>query len=198
MDVRIPCGCPEQPHDFDTVTLRERLDFRQASAIKGDIALMKLDNPEASAGQVLAVLSEGYMLYGIESWTLIGPDEKGKIGPLPVSIGTIRERIIDATDLEAAMLVADAADDLYARSVMRPLFLSASPSSPDMPTEDSTSPEPSPSDTAESTPRPTSPTLLPPPSKRSSTSTTRTGGTGRTTASRDGDSSSSRNSTSAA
>lgn len=189
MDVTIACVCPGTPHDSDTVTLRDRLDFRQAASLKGDIVLMKLDNPTASNGETLAVLSEGYLRHGIASWSLV--DEQRK--PLEVNWPAIEEHILGRLDV--AFVLADAADDLYAEAVMRPLLGLGSPSSPPTPTADSTSPDPSPSETAS---RSTSPTPLPKRSKQSSTSTSPTDGIATTTASRDGDSSSSQSSTSAA
>ena len=191
MDVKIPCGCPGRPHDSDTVTLRDRLDFRQAASIKGDIVVFKLDTPDATAGETLAMLSEGYIVHGIAAWSFV--DEKGK--PLPVTRTNIRERVLEAPDLDTPMLLADAADDLYAEAVMRPLLGLASPSSPDTPTASSTSPEPSPSETASKSTSPISPLRQ---SKRSSTTTTPTDGTETTTASPDGDSKSSPSSVSAA
>lgn len=181
MDAVIPCVCPGRPHDTDTVTFRDRLDFRRAAAIKGDVVVMKLDNPDSTPGEMLAVLSEGYIRQGVESWSLVGTDRK----PLPVNQTNIGAYLIDV-DLDVAMQLADVADDLYAESVMRPLLRSASPSSPGTPTEPSTSPDPSPSATELTSTSPTSP---PQPSKRSSTSSTPTVGIAPTTSSRAGGSS---------
>lgn len=188
MSVTIRCVCPGTPHELDTVTLRDRFDFRKAASLKGDVVMMKMENPEATEGEILAVLSEGYIRYGIESWSL---EDEGK--PIAVTYPAIDKYILG--HLDVAFVLADAADDLYQEAVMRPLLGLASQSSPPTPTADSTSPDPSPSETASKS---TSPTPLPKQSKRSSTSTSPTGGTVTTTASRGGDSSSSQSSTSAA
>lgn len=187
MQTTIRCVCSH--HETDTVVLRDRLDFRQAASIKGDIVVMKIDNPDSTPGAILAVLSEGYLRQGIESWSLVGQDSK----PLPVTQSAIEEFIL--ANIDVAMELADVADDLYAKSVMLPLLGMASPSSQATPTATSTSQEPS---SSREEPRPTSPTSLPTRSRPSSTSTTPTADTVTTTALLDGDSNSSRSSATAA
>lgn len=189
--VTVPCNCPPAADgsprhpDGDTVELRERLGFRDATAIRFDISVYRATleesgNGEASVGEVLAVLSEGYVLYGVTGWTFV--DELDK--PLAVNRPNIRARILE--DWDVAALVSDAADDLYAEAVMHPLLRTGSPSSRRSPTNASTSPSPS------------SPTELPTPSKPSSTSTTPTDDIETTTGSLDGGSKSSRKSATAA
>lgn len=159
MRVDIACICPpkadgEPRHAADTVTLRETLDFRSAAACRNAISLLYQDDPDASIADVLAVLSETYLLGGVEAWSLIGPDGK----PMPVSKPLIRSVLLARTDV--AMEVADAAHDIYNEAVLLPLLRKASMSSPPSPTDDSTSPRTGSTDEA------------PTPSKRSSTTTT--------------------------
>lgn len=180
MNVIVPCPCPGTPHETDTVTLRERLGFHEATAIRKGIKLAGEDGDPMATEERLARAVEGYILYGIESWTLV--DEKGK--RLGVSRVAIAERILANDD--AAYPIGEAADGLYASAVILPLLNRASPSSPATPTEPSTSPTTG-----------SQPTPLKPPS-RSSTSRTQTADTATTSSSPDGDSNSSPNSASAA
>ena len=134
----IPCICPPiegQPrHDRDTVTLRERLDFRSSLAAQNAIVFLKSEDPDASAADILAALTESYVLSGIESWSVVGVDGK----PIEPTKAAIRELLL--TNLDVAMDVAEAADDLYRDAVVDPLVRKASSSSPDTPTEAPTSP----------------------------------------------------------
>lgn len=178
MDVRINCPCPPKAdggtrHDADTVTLRDRLDFHGAISTRNQIAMLYLEDAAASAGEVLAVLSESYILFGVESWTLV--DEKGKA--IIVTRPAIREHLLGAPESIGELI--EAADELYAPQVMLPLLAAAQKSSPPSPIKRSTSAK-----KASGTPHPT-------PLKRSSTTTTPTGDTGTTSASPDGGSSSS-------
>lgn len=155
----IPCICPPKADEVrhpagDTITLRERLDFRAALAARNAIALAQGEG-EDTAG-ILAALTETYLILGIESWSVV--DAKGKA--VPVNRQTITEYLL--SNIDVAMDVADAADDLYREAVVGPLLARASTSSPDTQTPDSTSA------TNGSGPKP------PKPSKRSSTTTTQT------------------------
>jgi hypothetical protein len=137
MKVEIDCICPpradgEPRHAQDTVTLRETLDFRSVTAIRHGISLIERDE-ETYVSEVLAVLTEGYVLHGIESWSLV--DAKGK--PLPLSRQAIRETILSRVDV--ASVVGDAADEMYGPTVLLPLLQRASRSSSGMPMEPSTS-----------------------------------------------------------
>jgi hypothetical protein len=170
MQVQIDCVCPpradgEPRHpDGDTVTLRETLGFREVTAIRHGISFLENDGTaDAYAAEVLAVLTEGYVLHGIEAWSLV--DEKGK--PAEVSRTAIRERILSRVDV--ASVVGDAADELYGEKVLLPLLVRASKSSQPSPTGRSTSP------------RKGSRASRPTPSSPSSTSTTPTDGTVTTT-----------------
>ncbi len=178
MDVTIPCVCGS--HDEDTVTLRERLGFVEASAIRNGIALRRAETgDDLETGEILAILTEGYILYGVESWSL-----KEASKPVPVTRANIRRLIL--ANWEVASIVADAADEAYASAVMLPLLGRASTSSRPTPTSASTSPSPS------------SETSRPRPSKRSSISTIPTDDTATITSRPGGGSRSSQNSTSAA
>jgi hypothetical protein len=179
----IPCICPALPdgtkrHASDTVDLRPRLGFRDVDTIKQSLAVMYLSDPDAGFADIFAAIREGYILLGIESWSLMTWTEADGDVPLPVTKPNIRRYVLE--DHEAAGIIADAADELYAEAVMRPLLRAASTSSPPTPTEPSTSP---PTGSSESpTPTPSSP---------SSTTTSPTDDTGTTTSPPAGDSNSS-------
>jgi hypothetical protein len=185
MDVTIDCLCPRKGDivrhpNGDTVTLRDRLDFHAATSIRHSIALLYSEDSETGGGEILALLTEHYMLFGVARWSLV--DEKGK--PIEVTKPAIRAHLFGVPD--AAMTVGDAADELYAEQVMLPLMARAAKSSLPSPTTASTSP------TSSSSEKPRKP------SKPSSISTIPTAATATTTSSLDGDSSSSQSSTSAA
>ena len=186
MDVQIGCPCapredgqPRHP-DGDTVTLRETLGFREVTSIRHAIGMLEEDDTDLHTAEILAVLSEGYVLYGVASWSLA--DGEGR--PLPVSRTAIRQSIL--ANVALASVVADAADALYGGKVLLPLLLRASKSS-------------QPSRTAPSTSLPkASPERRPRPSRPSSTTTTPMAATVTTTSSPAGASSSSQSSGSAA
>ena len=176
MKVTIPCPCPpkasgEPRHAEDSVVFRDRLDFRGGMVIRKAITMLKVDDPDSGAAEVLAAMSEHYMLEGITGWSL--QDDKGK--PVEASKPAIRQFMFAHDDIVFDYLV-DAADDLYAEQVLLPLVRKAQASSPPSPTAPSTSQE-------------TGSEAMPPkPSRRSSTSTTRTNGITTTTPSPVGDS----------
>jgi hypothetical protein len=180
--VVIDCICPGQAHDSDTVNLRDKLDFQQASACRNAVRLLYGDGSQGAPleGEILAALTVSYLFVGIESWTL--KDEAGK--PVPVNRATIADYLM--ADDVAAETVGDVADGLYSAKVVLPLGVMASRSSRATPTPDSTS-----------APK-ASPIALPKPSSPSSTTTTRTADTGKTTKSPGGGSRSSQSSASAA
>ncbi len=185
MDVQIACICPLRADatlrhpSGDVVTLRDRLDFRAALTARNVVVLIKTEDPDATAAEVLAALTEMYLILGVESWTLT--DFKNK--PVAPSKAAIRELLAQHPD--AAMTLADAADDLYAEAVILPLLARASSSSPPTPISASTSAT-----------IPSTPVRLKH-SKRSSTSTTRTDAIATTSPLPDGVSSSSLSSRSA-
>ena len=139
MEVEIDCICPpkadgERRHEHDTVTLRESLPFRSVTTIRHAISFLERDDSQMYTAEVLAVLTEGYVLFGIEAWSVV--DAKGK--PLPITHQTIRDEILARVDV--ASVVGDAADEMYGPTVLLPLMVRASRSSQDGPTEPSTSP----------------------------------------------------------
>jgi hypothetical protein len=163
VDVQITCPCPSSPHAQDTVTLRDRLTFAGGLAVRQRIA----DAVRSRLGDddIVATMTEGYILHGIGAWTLV--DEAGK--PLPLTLANIRRVFLeDFSDL--AMPLAEVANELYETQVIDPLVKAASSSSPDSPTSESTSP------TSEDTPKPKATR-----SRRSSISTTPTADTATTT-----------------
>ena len=139
MDVKIDCLCPpnargETRHpDGDTVTLRERLDFRAALTARNTLVMVKQEDPDAGPAEMLAALTETYLLVGITGWTLVD----AKHQPVEVSKATIRELLLSNPDV--AMVVGDAADELYSAAVIGPLVARASNSSPPTQTAASTS-----------------------------------------------------------
>ncbi len=158
-------GAPRHP-DGDTVTLRPTLGFREALTVIDAVKVVRTDD-EATTPDVLAAMTEFYTLLGIESWTLA--DAKNK--PVPVTRANIRALLL--TRMEAAMVVADEADELYS-GIIVPLVLRTSESSRDTQTEPSTS---QPTQTPTSTrPKDGSSPTRQRRSKPSSTTTTRTGG----------------------
>lgn len=182
MSVPIPCLCPstgedEARHpDGDTVELRETLSFVQATTARNAVMLLKDADPDVSVAELLATLTEQYLLQGVTGWSLV--DAKGK--PLDCSRANIRDVLL-ADDM-AASIVGDAADELYAGKVMLPLLSRASTSSPRTPTASRSS---TPKDSGPASRRR---------SKPSSISTIPTAATVTTSKSRDGDSPSSLNS----
>jgi hypothetical protein len=139
MDVTIPCVCPPRADgqtrhtDGDTITLRERLDFRAALTARNTMVLVKTEDPDASTAEILAALTETYLLAGIESWSLVDAKNKAVV----VSKTAIRECLL--THPDEAMTAGNAADELYSASVILPLVALAQTSSPPTPTTASTS-----------------------------------------------------------
>ena len=172
MDVRIACPCPGTPHDGDTVSLRDKMDLRTGTALQSLIveSIRSAEN-RLDQADIVGILNEGYLLYGIERWTLI--DGRGR--PLEVTKDNIRAVLL--SDFALSAPIAEAADDLYPAAAIDPLVRRASMSSPATPTNGSTSAPPT--------------TLQRRPSKRSSTSTSPTDATETTGSSPSGDSSSS-------
>ena len=179
----IQCICPAKPdgksrHATDTITLREKLDFRSCIALRNEVIALKQADPDSSLSEVLALLTEQYVVFGVESWSLADDS-----GPIPVTHPNVREYLL-AHPIEV-MAIGNEADERYS-AVMLPLLMRASESSQPTPTDTSTSPM-----NGSSAEPPT-------PLKRSSTSTTPTDATEPTSTSPDGDSSSSRRSKSVA
>lgn len=152
--VQVACLCPPRADgtprhpDGDEITLRERLDFRGAATVRNSIALLKSADPDASFAEVLAVLTEQYILAGVTLWTVLDADGK----PLPVTKPNLRSLLL-ANDV-AATLVGDVADGLYSEQILGPLVQAASRSLPPTPTDESTSPA---TDSPSESPTPSSP-----------------------------------------
>ena len=169
------CICPPKSNgdprhvNGDTVTLRDHLPFRAGLAARNTVILLKQEDSEATTADILASLTEVYLLEGIESWTLY--DDKGK--QVPVSRSTIRAFMADHVD--EAMTVGEEADGLYSASVIDPLVRRAATFS-----------QPTQTTNSMSATNGSSPTPLKR-SKRSSISTSPTGGTERMSASPGGD-----------
>lgn len=184
MNVPIPCICPARPDgeqrhpDGDTVALRDVLDFRTTTVLRQSVKWLKTEDPEATVPEVLAMLTEAYLVHCIESWTVV--DAKGKaVGP---SHQAIRDLLLPT---DSAAIVGDVADSLYSERVLLPLLAQGSTSSPPSSTSDSTSA------TTGSGQKPLKP------SKPSSTTSSPTAGTAPIPRSPDGDFSSSPSSASA-
>jgi hypothetical protein len=193
MDTTIPCVCPPKAdgtprHETDSITFRDRLDFRSGLAIRQQLALEKQDDTDMSAGEILAMLTESYLVFGIESWTVEGPikDDKGRerIARLPATRPNIRAFLQGHP--EEAMQAGDAADEQYQEQVLLPLLRRASTSSEPLPTPEPTSPKQESSGHKSTTrkPRQSRPSLI---------STTPTDGIGSITSPHDGGSKSSPN-----
>jgi hypothetical protein len=163
MNVDIECVCPPtstgdvRHPKGDRVELRETLDFRSARSARTAIIFAKQEDPDIGVAELQTILTESYILFGIESWTIV--DAKGK--RVEVSRAAIRSFMEE--HWEAADTVCDAATNLYNEKVVDPLVRRASALSQPTPTDASTSATPGP------TPRQK-------PSRRSSTSTIRMDG----------------------
>ena len=175
----IPCVCPVRKDGSprhasgDTVTFKdpEAVDFRTASNMRNSVR--SLDGSALGhIPEIATAMTEGYLRYGISSWTL--KDDRDK--PIPVDSDAVDTYIL--RNYRVAITLGEAADVVFAETVLLPLLREVSNSSPATPTESSTSPTNGPSPT------------LPTPLKRSSTTTSRMAGTGTRTASPDGDSNS--------
>lgn len=110
------------------VFLLPHLKWRHVSAIKWDILVEKekagIDLP---AGEIIGLLQEGYLTYGIARWDL----------PVPLTRESVQTEILSRT--ERASIVAERADELYSEQVLLPLVRMAAKSSPATSTNGSTS-----------------------------------------------------------
>jgi hypothetical protein len=162
-DDLIPVGIDEGLH----VYLRPVLEWNHVSAIKWNILVEKekagIDLP---AGEIIGLLQEGYITYGVARWDL----------PVPLTRVSVRTEILLRTD--RASTVAEKADELYSEQVLLPLVRMGAKSSPSMPINGSTSATTG------------SPVAHRTRSKRSSTSITPMAAIEKTSESPDGDSSS--------
>ena len=131
--VRIgPCACPGEPHpDGEVVNLRERLTLSQGIQLQS--AILEASKSRLGGPAATGVLSEQYLLVGVESWNLVGMD-----GPIPVTPETIAEHLL--SDFERGNVASNQADELYAERYILPLVQRATNSSPSTTTDESTSP----------------------------------------------------------
>lgn len=115
-EIEVPCLCPDQGHGDagDTVTLRETLDFVAVRAIRYAAQIEQAEDEEASVATLMAAMSEGYILEGIESWTL----REGRKA-MEVNKANIRKHVL--RNMAAAQRVSDYADALYRPQVILPL-----------------------------------------------------------------------------
>lgn len=134
--VVVACPCPGTPHESDTVDLREKLDLASGIAIQRLIIEANQAGTGLGAAELTGLLSEGYLLYGVEAWSFVG--EQGH--PVPVTKDTIRSVLL--ADFSLAAPVAEAADGLYMAAVILPLVKRAQNFSPTSLTNGSTSPRP--------------------------------------------------------
>jgi hypothetical protein len=118
------------------VNLREKLDLKSGMAVQRLVIEANSATRKADLADLTGILAEGYLLYGVESWTLV--DEAGAL--VPCTRDTIRSKLLN--DFELAAPIADAADGLYMSAVILPLVTKAQRSSPTTPTNGSTSPPP--------------------------------------------------------
>ncbi len=192
--MEIRCVCPPKAdgtprHDHDTVNLKDHLSFADGRAVRNALAINANTSGRVDFAEVLATLSERFVRYGIESWTIV--DEKNK--PVDVSQEAIERFIFSDYDVGSA--VADEADGRYQDAVLRDLIQRASESLPSSSITASTSAGRSGTKTARSSSRSSTPRK---PSSPSSITSIPTGVTETTSNSLDGDSSMSPRSTSAA
>jgi len=162
-DDLIPVGIDEGLH----VYLLPRLKWRHVSAIKWEILVEKekagIDLP---AGEIIGLLQEGYITYGVARWDL----------PVPLNRESVASEILG--NVERASIIAEKADELYSEQVLLPLVRMGAKSSPPTSSNGSTSA------TTGSSAAPRKP------SKRSSISTTPTAAIEMTSAPPAGDSNS--------
>jgi hypothetical protein len=179
VEVQIPCICPSKPHEQDSVFLRPRLGLAGGVALQSlfkELFEESVKHKNFNSGKLSGLLTEGYLLNGIESWTLV--DEAGK--DLPLTDENISDKLL--SDFEIASPIADKADDLYYDAVLAPLVERLNNFSTTLQTKRSTSAtKRSRAKTARPRSRSTSPSSKPlTPLKQSSTSTTQTDSTGTT------------------
>jgi hypothetical protein len=175
----VDCICPDGGHGAagDTITFRPTLGYTAVRAVRYAGAIAQEEDPEASIASLMAVMNEGFILHGVESWTL-----RDKGTPVPVEAGAIRRLILANTT--TALIVGDYADALYQPQVLLPLAALAARSLQRSQTDESTSPpsggsstslSPDATEPAASSDEPSIPSATRPKrSRRSSTTSTRT------------------------
>lgn len=131
--VEVACPCPGTPHAGDEIFLYPELGFQG-----GVVTIRKLSGG-GDADELTAVLLDCYLRYGIADWTLVDAD--GKATPVD------KEAIVafSTTHFDAAIVVANKADDLYSGRLLGPLAIRAANSSATSRTNGLTSVSPQPS-----------------------------------------------------
>lgn len=114
------------------VSLRPKLGLAAGIELQQKFRALLLMDPRPTHPEITGILTEAYLLVGVEEWTLA--DE---MGPIPVSRENIAKYLL--SDFELAQPVADKADDLYYGPVLSPLVASLSNSLLDTRTKRSTS-----------------------------------------------------------
>lgn len=138
--VNVPCLCPDKGHEAgDTITMRETLDFLAVRAVRYAAQMEQDDDSDISIPSLLAVMSEGYILHGVEAWTVQDKDDKGRLQPVEVTRGNVRKYLL--SDMVASQIIGDFADVLYRPQVFLPLAELARRSSQPSPTSESILPE---------------------------------------------------------
>lgn len=116
--VPVTCPCPGTPHaDGDTVYLFPKLGLQGGVLAERQIRDMA---GERTPNEILAVLTETFVLHGIADWTLVDADAK------PVEVTEQAKRAIVLSDWGFARMIADKADSLYTAAVLDPLLTRSS------------------------------------------------------------------------
>ena len=146
--VRVPCPSGQHP-DGDSVSLKPTIGLAGGYEARRKIGEL-IDG--ATNDEVTGLLLDVYVRHGVAEWTL--HDDEGK--ELPLTRENVRTRLLD--DLDAGLVIGNAADDLYTPAVVLPLAKRVKESLPGTPAEISTSAKTgsSPSPRKRSTPSSTS------------------------------------------
>lgn len=134
----LPCSCPGKPHETDWVELTPRPTVAIGAALHMAINLHG-NNPIL----MQASLIESEVVNGIVAWSFTDVDEKGRRFDVPVQrdlpgwVDTVNRFL--PFDMGGSA-VANKADELYSKEVLRPLVEALSMSSESGPTDSSTSP----------------------------------------------------------
>jgi hypothetical protein len=115
--------------DGETFQFLARLPFRAVATIRYNVGTARQEAGEdLSPGEVMAVLSEGYLLFGLAKWSL----------KTPINRPAIREQVLD--NPERGPVLSDRADAIYSEQVLLPLVKLAGRLSPSTQTNGSISP----------------------------------------------------------
>lgn len=115
----LPCPCPGTPHESDWVELFARPTIAIGAAVHMAVALYGNEPLRMQAG-----LFEAEVVNGIVAWSFTRLDEKGKEVPIPVErdLPNWPDVVNEYLPFDGAgRMVADKADELYSKEVLRPL-----------------------------------------------------------------------------